>query len=483
VTCSVPHVRVAALETDREFGLSVLRRLQAEIEARGDLFKQAGVTRIAEYHARGEILPRILVVMDEFQVLFSLGDRLSDEAARLFEDLTRRGAAFGLHILLSSQSPSNAGTHSHRIYNQLGLRIALQCLPQDARAILGEGNEAASELERPGEAIFNARMGDKNKNVLFRAAWLELDQRRRYLNEIRKLASGKTYPPPLTFEGRAPARLAANPDLQALLALPDWTPRTPTARVWLGEPVEIKSATAATLQRYGHSNLVIVGGEDASAYGLMTAALLSLAAQRSPSDAHMVVADLARPDSPFAGLFVRLTETGAMPLPHPLQVAGARQAGAALAQLITLLAQRQASDAPIAHDIYFFILGLQRWREARSADILSQTEVGKQLVKLADEGPELGIHLLVSVDGVSTLDRVLKRGSINYFDLRVALNLPEQDSIAVFEKNVAKDLEENRALFRDEDEPNRLEKFKPYVLPDAGTMTRLTAQLRAKRIM
>ena len=482
VAYGVPHVRVAALETDREFGVSVLRRLQAEIEGRGDLFKQAGVTRISEYHAHGKILPRIVVVMDEFQVLFSLGDRLADEAARLFEDLTRRGAAFGIHLLLSSQSPSNAGTHSNRIYNQLGLRIALQCLPNDARAILGEGNDAASQLEKPGEAIYNDKMGDKNKNVFFRAALLELDQRRQYLAEIQKLALGKTYARPLTFEGRAPAHIETNIELLTQLAQPAWSPRTPTARVWLGEPIEIKAPTTAVLQRYGHSNLIVVGGEDANAYGLMTAALLGLAAQRAPSDAHFIIADLARPDSPFAGSFARFAPTGATPLPHPIEIAGARQAGVTLAQLVTLFAQRQASDSSITQDIYFFILGLQRWREARGADVISQTEVGKQLVKLADEGPELGIHLLVSVDSAATLDRVFKRSGINYFDLRVAFNAPEQDSIAILEKNTAKDLEENRALFRDEDDPNRLEKFKPYVMPDAETLIKLVAQLRAKTL-
>ena len=480
VAYGVPHVRVAALETDREFGVSVLRRLQAEIEARGDLFKQAGVTRISEYHARGKILPRIVVVMDEFQVLFSLGDRLADEAARLFEDLTRRGAAFGIHLLLSSQSPSNAGTHSNRLYNQLGLRIALQCLPNDARAILGEGNDAASQLERPGEAIYNDKMGDKNKNVFFRAALLELDQRRQVLSDIQKLAFGKTYARPLTFEGRAPARLETNLELIMHLVQPAWLPRTATARVWLGEPIEIKAPTAAVLQRYGHSNLIIAGGEDAHAYGLLTAALLGLAAQRAPADARFIVADLARPDSPFAGSFARFAPGGATPLPHPIELAAPRQAGATLAQLVTLLAQRQASDAPITQDVYFFIVGLQRWREARGADVISQTEVGKQLIKLADEGPELGIHLLASVDGASTLDRVFKRGGVNYFDLRVVLNVPEQDSLMILEKNIAKDLEENRALFRDEDEPNRLEKFKPYALPDSDTLLKIVAQLRTK---
>ena len=43
----LPHARVIAIESEREFGLSVLQGLDAELKRRGDLFRKAGVDGIA----------------------------------------------------------------------------------------------------------------------------------------------------------------------------------------------------------------------------------------------------------------------------------------------------------------------------------------------------------------------------------------------------------------------------------------------------
>ena len=66
----------------------------------------------------------------------------------------------------------------------------------------------------------------------------------------------------------------------------------------LGEPIEIKAPTAASLERYPGSNLIILGSKETESYGLLLSALLSLAVQRSPSAARFIVADFARPASP-----------------------------------------------------------------------------------------------------------------------------------------------------------------------------------------
>ena len=42
-THQLPHARVIAIESEREFGLSVLQRLDAELKRRGDLFRKPGV--------------------------------------------------------------------------------------------------------------------------------------------------------------------------------------------------------------------------------------------------------------------------------------------------------------------------------------------------------------------------------------------------------------------------------------------------------
>ena len=475
----LPHARAVGLESEREFGRSVLRYLQGEMEERGRRFKQAGTDSLVAYRLRtGERLPRILLVMDEFQVLFAEDDPLGRECGRILEDLVRRGRSFGIHILLSSQTPSGAGMYSGRLFNQMALRIAFRSQPNEAQAILGEGNTAADRLERVGEAIYNDEMGHKEKNVLVRVAFLPPEERRQMLDEIGRLAAARPYQPPVTFEGRAPARLEANAEWLEHARAPKASPRRrpPAVRLWLGEPVEIKSPTAAVVERYPRSNLLIVGGNDEQAYGLLLAALLSLAAQYAPEEVRLAVTDFARPETVGYGLWSGLG------LPHPLEVAGPRQAGALLTQLLALLDQRLSGEAAPT-EVFLLIPGLQRWRELRSTDAYGtqQSEPAKGLTRLAEEGPEVGIHLLAWADSLATAERVFKRGGLAHFDLRVALQMNDKESTDLLGSPIAARLGENRALFRHEDwESGRMEKFKPYALPEEETLARLVALLRGE---
>src|SRR4029079_2350710 len=66
----LPHVRVLGIHSDREFGLAVLRHLSDELARRSEIFKSHGnVADIAELAPDPDRPPRILVVLDEFQVM------------------------------------------------------------------------------------------------------------------------------------------------------------------------------------------------------------------------------------------------------------------------------------------------------------------------------------------------------------------------------------------------------------------------------
>src|SRR5262249_50127770 len=100
----LPHARVVAIESEREFGLSVLQRLDAELKVRAERFRAAGAQdlnafRSAAPEARS---PRILLIVDEFQEFFVEDDKLAQEAAQLLDRLVRQGRAFGMHVLLGS---------------------------------------------------------------------------------------------------------------------------------------------------------------------------------------------------------------------------------------------------------------------------------------------------------------------------------------------------------------------------------------------
>lgn len=470
---ALPHARVVALESEREFALSVLQHLQQEVQTRGQIYKQApggAVEKLPEYRRQtGQRLPRILLIMDEFQVLFSEDDRVGTEAARILEDLVKRGRGFGIHVLLCSQSPNITNINGNRIYDQMGLRIALRCSPQVSLAILG--NDAASRLERSGEALAN------NEASIIRVANLPVEERRGYVATVTQRPAEFTYPPAVTFESQTPANLTRHSALQALLSQATWPPYGPTAQIWLGEPIVIKGPTAALIERYAGANLLMVGGSDAEGYGLLVAALISLAAQRSPTDARFVLIDLARPDMPGAEALRCVAET----LPHTTELLGERQSADTLNQLLTELVQRQEGTSTGKPDIYLVIAGIQRWRALRSGDSYRPAEASKQISRLAEEGPEVGIHLLLWVDSIANLERAVGRSALAPFDRRVALRMAESESNTLVGSHVAARMTDNRALLRDESEAvGVIEKFKPYPLPELAVIEAILVPLRSR---
>jgi DNA segregation ATPase FtsK/SpoIIIE-like protein len=94
-----------ATESDPEYGVTVLQHLVGELEGRARIFKTAGVRDFAEYrNASRKQLPRVLLVIDEFQVLFSERKQVADAAEQLLSQLLKQGRSFGIHILLATQT-------------------------------------------------------------------------------------------------------------------------------------------------------------------------------------------------------------------------------------------------------------------------------------------------------------------------------------------------------------------------------------------
>jgi DNA segregation ATPase FtsK/SpoIIIE, S-DNA-T family len=463
LTQRLPHARAIASRTDREFGLSMLRRFHDEIERRARLCRQARVTQLPEYRREtGQVLPRSLVIMDEFQVLFSEDDRLSREAGALLADIAKRGAAFGLHLLLATQSPGGSLTvHLRPAYEQMALRIALGCLlPSVSQAILGEGNDAAIRLSRAGDAIYNDRRGE-GANTVMRIAMLPTRDRLEWISTIRDLGGDRTYQPSATFDPDAPADFSDNPECAAFVAdSGGWPVPAPTTAAWLGEAIEIKPATAAVFESFVRSNLLVIGDEE-HGHALLLATLLSAAVQRSPGDVSFEIAEFARPSSSFHRYFDPVRD-----LPHETRIVGAAGALDVLEDLTKDLEARLADAGAASQPRRFFMVaGLHRWQELGADNEWGKpTEATSLLTRLAEHGPEVGIHVVVWADSYATAERALRRPGIGQFTLRAALRLPSPtESDALLGVPAAASLADDRALFRDVDWPHEhVEKFKPY---------------------
>ena len=473
LTQRLPHAKAIASRTDREFGLSMLRRFHDEIERRARLCRQARVTQLPEYRREtGQVLPRSLVIMDEFQVLFSEEDRLSREAGALLADIAKRGAAFGLHLLLATQSPGGSLTvHLRPAYEQMALRIALGCLlPSVSQAILGEGNDAAIRLSRAGDAIYNDRRGE-GANTVMRIAMLPTRDRLEWISKIRALGGDRAYQPSATFDPDAPADFTDNPACAVFAADPGrWPVPAPTTAAWLGEAIEIKPATAAVFESFVRSNLLVIGDEE-HGHALLLATLLSAAVQRSPADVSFEIAEFARPSSSFHRYFDPVRD-----LTHGIRIVGAASALDVLRDLTKDLEARLADAGASSQPRRFFMVaGLHRWQElGADSEWGKPTEATSLLTRLAEHGPEVGIHVVVWADSYATAERALRRPGIGQFTLRVALRLQSPtESDALLGVPAAASLADDRALFRDVDWPHeQVEKFKPYSTKSLYTFAR-----------
>jgi hypothetical protein len=92
-THDLPHARAIAVESDREFGLSVLQRLDAELSRRGVLYRKYGVQDLASFRSAAKDvgpMPRTVLIIDEFQEFFSEDDKVAQEAGVLLDRLVRQ---------------------------------------------------------------------------------------------------------------------------------------------------------------------------------------------------------------------------------------------------------------------------------------------------------------------------------------------------------------------------------------------------------
>jgi len=509
---ALPHARVVAIESEREFGLSVLERLDAELRDRGDLLRRLGLQDLKSYRAAqpDARLPRILLIIDEFQELFTEDDRISQEAALLLDRLVRQGRAFGIHVLLGSQTLGGAYTLARSTIGQMAVRIALQCSEADAHLILSEDNTAARLLTRPGEAIYNDANGLYEGNHPFQIVWLPDHQRDEYLEKISELSRQRHYVSPgqIVFEGNVLADLADNPELMALLDADAWPPETTAARAWLGAAVAIKEPTSLVLHRQNGSNMLMVGHREEAALGVLGACLLSLAAQHSPRPlgeepgvrteegekgekgekganyaAKFFILDGMRADAPDVGFWKRLAEA----VPHELHIAGVREAPQVLAELYAELSARQEAAHENAPPIYLFIYNFGRFRELRKEDDYGYSSddgpaktPAKQFAAILRDGPPLGIHTFVWCDTYANVTRLLDRKSMEDFEMRVLFQMNANDSSSLMDSPEAGKLGVHRAILYD-DGQGVAEKFRPYGLPSAELLARFAQRMRERR--
>ncbi|PRY40527.1 FtsK/SpoIIIE domain-containing protein [Umezawaea tangerina] len=467
---ALPHAKVVAVQSEREFGLSVLRGLRDEVDRRGALFRGkdgGGADNIRTYRQNtGKSLPRVVVVVDEFQVLFADDDAIAHECAQLLDHLVRQGRAFGLHAILGTQTLRGHGAmHLLRgTLDQVAVRIVLKTNEADSRLFLAEDNPAGAGLGRPGLAIYNEDAGHLSGNKEFQVAISDDSQRMAIIEEERRRAdeSGFTRRP-LVFDGTRVVGVEDDDDVVALTSGRGPVDRK-RVRLHLGLPVAIGGSGFVDLRSRAGSHLAVVDRDVKRATGALVVALTTGCLSTTPAP-EVVVVDCLGKDEDHGDVL----HDAAAWLPR---VTFVRRVGlaAAVSRVAAEVRRRVDEDDTRGSRLVLVISAVNRARDLGDENTYAEEgTVRHDLLSVLKDGSDYGVHVVVNVDSVDTLERRLGAGSLAEFGIRVLGQCSEDTSRQVVGTAAASRLGDSYALVHEPDD-NRLETVRPFPSPSPEWM-------------
>lgn len=497
----LPSFEVVAIESEREFGYNILKALEDEQKIRADKFKRVKdrkIDRIEDYRALDENykMPRILVIMDEFHELFSnTNDQIGRESSEMMERIVRQGRAFGVHIILSSQSYANVGGLDKSVYDQMAVRIVLKCSKADATMLLGDGSSDVDQIsiDDPGRAIYNSEAGNKEYNSHFRVAFIEPSKHRGILEKVSETTS--------KLSDNETRILLSNIEDNKYSIFNQFSNYSASdcdvpGRLHIGEVLSVDNNLRMELTRTEYSNMLMIGSDSDKARSMFAFAMLSLAIN------YWVSHGKTSPDEPFI-YFLNYK-----PLRHRYFI----DAPALLAEkILTKYVKNIPVNSPseiksIIEDMYnrsndanyggsatskyLMVFGYQRAEDLKSEekaaeqqDILSMMSAkpkgpsrsAKEMVEtILTQGSKNGVHAIFWQDDFKSLD-IADRKLMTYFYQKIAFDMPKEDFSQFVGVNDVSQFSDNTAVYN-----NRIDdtqSFRPYQSPDRAWLEDICEKL------
>lgn len=503
----LPHIQLLALDAMQEFGESILENLVAEMEHRGSLFKEAGQTSLKGYtQATGQPLPRILVIMDEFQILFndSTNRKVAMNCAELTKRIVTEGRAFGIHLLMATQSTKVISdlTLSHGTIEQMRIRIGLKCGENDARYLFSDQNDtkALAMMKGPiGTAVMNLDYTEQS-NIGFRAAYCDDATQKYYLDLISKTYAEQ--PSTLqTFEGSRTTNLLdyfADANIGATSELP--------AQIHMGTLIKVAPPFAICIDKKKKHNLLVCGSNERMANTISNNYMISALLNRNAT-VYCIDGDKLVGDDGSADFYDAL--------------------GACSTQF--KVAQDRADIIKFINEIY---LNYQSWKKQNSddvifaviknlqfldivksmfkGDVIDESEfiddvsaepefnpadpfaavnnmfanrgsddnisVGEKLIKMIEDGSGFGIHFVVTSLEYQSVRECMYYGEniLTKFPERIIFSLGSNDADNLIENVSVSGLRDNTVYFTDG--VKNTFQMKPYITPTANELRQLLSK-------
>lgn len=179
-----PHVKACAATSEIRYVVSLLSYLNECMRARQDLFTRLGLQKLSELReAYGIVLPRVLLLVDEFQQMFlEATSRETSQIEDILMSIVKLGRATGFHLLFASQEMS--GTLSAKAFANFKAKFALPCDAEVSSTVLG--NSAASKVQEKGIVLANTTSGKEEDNHRYKVPFISDDVFYEYLSQMKQ---------------------------------------------------------------------------------------------------------------------------------------------------------------------------------------------------------------------------------------------------------------------------------------------------------
>lgn len=273
-TYKLPHAALVAPQAEREFAMSILDEVEEEAKRREERFSKEGERDFSSVTD----LPRILLIIDEFQSLFDFDDEICSRSKGIIDRIVNKYRKFGINLLLATQKLPGSTKLDYSLINN---RIVFDCRQDDYTTLFGPLNRQPSLGK--GECLYTSKgrlHADVRENEIksYYAAVDELTgdgtpMVEQLIGDLLSITPEILYAPPRVFIKDREVIFCSDRmhNDVAQEEFPD------EVNLYLGEPVATGLDVTLTFDCSAQDNLLIVGGKREVAEGIAIYALLSAA--------------------------------------------------------------------------------------------------------------------------------------------------------------------------------------------------------------
>lgn len=475
------HIRLIALDALQEFGESIFEELVQEMNKRSVLFKNNGCTNLGEYKTKtGMGMPRILVIIDEFQVLFNdrANRKVASHCAELANKIVTEGRSFGVHLIMATQTTKvlHELSLSQGTIEQMRIRVGLKCAEYDAEYMFKNNPARALNLMKgaQGTAVINYEYTE-NESEGFRVAYCSKELREHYLNKIKELGQGYKNADLRVFEGER---------------VPYWEDHagkfigeSTNVQMCFGEPIKVAPPFIQEFDKKKRCNLLVVGGNDELSKTLQTLILLSIG-RHSSAKAYCLDGGIFVGENDLDGVYDTIGS-----LRDCFVIAkDPKDIVTCVNELYDEFSRRKQESATSTDPLFMFINNLQ-WidqiQKLFKDEIIEEEKddsgeetfsfgrgssrkeaLSRKLLKMIEEGSRYGVYFIVTSNDYQVVKDSMIYGEniINKFPLRMVFALSDNEADYLISGVTVSNLKDNIAYFTDG--VKNIFQFKPYKVKD-----------------